>query len=62
LSGGLGFRGERKAHKLVRAPLDDNVIGRINHGRRQTGRPAVLLLKVCLERYVAGKVKARGRR
>ena len=46
----------------MQAPLDDNVIGRINHGRRQTGPPVVLLLKVCLERYVAGKVRARGRR
>ena len=49
----LGLRGDRKADKLVRAPLDDNVIGRINYGRRQTGLPAVLLLRVCLERHVA---------
>ena len=58
----LGFRGEREADKLVRASLDDNVIGRMNYGQRQTGLPAVLLLKVCLERYMARKVKARGRR
>jgi len=50
----LGFRGEDKADKLVRVPLDDNVIGRMNYGRRQTGLPAVQLLRVCLERY-AGK-------
>ncbi|HUT56948.1 MAG TPA: hypothetical protein VNA25_03625 [Phycisphaerae bacterium] len=31
---GLGFQGERKADKLVRAPLDDNVIGRVDYGRR----------------------------
>jgi len=57
----LGFRGERRNDKLVRVTLDDNVIGRINHGRRQTGLPAVLL-RVCLERRVAGKVRSRGRR
>ena len=50
---GLGFRGEDKADKLVRVPLDDNVIGRINHARRQTGLPAVLLLRICLQRHVA---------
>jgi len=58
----LGLKGEVEADKLVRVPLDDNVIGRMNFGRRQTGIPAVHLLRVCLERYVTGKVKARGRR
>ena len=48
----LGFNGEIKADKLVRLPLDDNVIGRLNNGRRQTGLPAVLLLRICLERFV----------
>ena len=48
----MGFKGEDKPDKLVRAPLDDNVIGRLNHARRQTGLPAVLLLRVCLDRYV----------
>ncbi len=48
----LGLKGEVKADKLVRIPLDDNVIGRINHGRRQTGLPAVLLLRICLQRHV----------
>jgi len=52
---GLGLRGEDKADKLVRVPLDDNVIARMNYGRRQTGLPAVLLLRVCLERYAARK-------
>lgn len=47
---GLGFRGERKADKLMRAPLEDNVTGRVNDDRRQTGLPAVLLLKVCPDR------------
>ena len=47
----LGLKGEVKADKLVRAPLDDNVIGRLNHGRRQTGLPAVLLLRICLHKY-----------
>lgn len=48
----LGLKGEVKGDKLVRVPLDDNVIGRINHGRRQTGLPAVLLLRICLQRHV----------
>lgn len=47
----LGLRGERKADKLVRVPLDDNVIGRLNWSRRQTGLPAVTLLRLCLERH-----------
>ena len=48
----LGFRGEVRFDKLVRVPLDDNVIGRLNYGRRQTGLPAVLLLRICLQKYV----------
>ena len=48
----LGFRGEDKADKLVRIPLNDNIIGRINYGRRQTGLPAVSLLRACLSRFV----------
>ena len=51
----LGFKGERKADKLVRVPLDDNVIARMNFGRRQTGLPAVHLLKLCLQRHVAAE-------
>lgn len=47
----LGFKGEVGADKLVRVPLDDNVIARINYGRRQTGLPPVLLLRVCLARH-----------
>ena len=47
----LGLKGEVKADKLVRVPLDENVIARMNHGRRQTGLPAVLLLRICLQRY-----------
>ena len=34
----LGLNGERPAGKLVRLPMDDNVVGRINSGRRGTGR------------------------
>jgi len=49
----LGLRGERNDDKLVRVPLDDNVIGRMNYSRRQTGLPAVLLLRVCLKRHVS---------
>ncbi|MFX1487304.1 MAG: hypothetical protein ACFFBS_09470, partial [Promethearchaeota archaeon] len=48
----LGLKGEIEADKLVRVPLDENVIGRLNHGRRQTGLPGVLLLRVCLQGYV----------
>ena len=47
----LGLRGEIKDDKLVRLPMDDNVRGRILFGRRQTGLPAVLLLKLCLMRH-----------
>ena len=49
----LGFQGDKKADKLVRAPLDDNVIARLNYSRRQTGLPGVLLLRACLELHVA---------
>ena len=49
----LGLRGEVANDKLVRLPMDDNVRGRILFGRRQTGLPAVLLLKLCLMRHVA---------
>ena len=51
----LGFTGERRAGKLARVPLDDNVIARMNFGRRQTGLPAVQLLKLCLQRHVAAE-------
>lgn len=47
----LGLKGEIKADKLARVPLDENVIARLNHGRRQTGLPAVLLLRICLQNY-----------
>ena len=47
----LGLRGELTDDKLVRLPMDDNVRGRILFGRRQTGLPAVLLLKLCLMRH-----------
>jgi len=47
----LGLRGEITDDKLVRLPMDDNVRARILFGRRQTGLPAVLLLKLCLMKY-----------
>jgi hypothetical protein len=47
----LGLRGELADDRLVRLPMDDNVRGRILCGRRQTGLPAVLLLKLCLMRH-----------
>jgi len=34
-------------------PLDNNVIGRITFGRRQTGLPAVQMLRTSLERHLA---------
>ena len=49
----LGLKGETKANKLVRVPLDDNIIGRLNYGRRQTGLPAVLLLRICFQMYLS---------
>jgi hypothetical protein len=49
----LGLRGEVKADKLVRVPLDDNAIGLLNFGRRQTGLPAVQMLLLCLARHTA---------
>ena len=49
----FGLKGEAKPNKLVRIPLDDNIIGRLNYGRRQTGLPAVLLLRICLQKYMA---------
>ena len=47
----LGLRGEIVDDKLVRLPMDDNVRARILFGRRQTGLPAVLLLKLCLMKH-----------
>ena len=49
---GLGLDGGRVADKLVRLPMDDNVVGRINHGRRRTEVAAVELLTICLLRHV----------
>ena len=46
-----GFSGELTDDKLVRLPMDDNVRARILFGRRQTGLPAVTLLKLCLMRH-----------
>ena len=44
-------KAKRKADKLARVPLDENVIARLNYGRRQTGLPGVLLLRICLQNY-----------
>lgn len=51
----LGLRGEVKADNLVRVPLDDNAIGLLNLGRRQTGLPAVQMLLLCLAKHTAGR-------
>ena len=56
----LGLKGEQKADKPVRVPVDDNVIARINFGRRQTGLPAVQLLKLCLQRHVTAEGRPAG--
>jgi len=50
----VGLVGEdgEQADKLVRVPMDENVVARINLGRRQTGLPAVELLLLCLMQHV----------
>jgi hypothetical protein len=49
----IGLVGEdgEQADKLVRVPMDENVVARINLGRRQTGVAAVELLLLCLTRH-----------
>src|SRR5687767_14091015 len=50
----LGLDGDAaKAKKLVRLPIDDHVVGLLNHGRRRTGLPAVCLLALCLHRHAS---------
>ena len=49
----LGFDRDCRPGKLVRLPVDDNVIGRLNSGRRSSGLPAVQLLVLCLRRHLA---------
>ena len=50
----LGFQGEDvEPDKLVRLPVDERVVDRINDGRRRTGVPATQLLRMCLGRYLA---------
>jgi hypothetical protein len=49
----LGLNADDQAEKLVRLPVDDNVVGRLNCGRRRTGLPAVQLLILCLARHTA---------
>jgi hypothetical protein len=56
----LGLNGERPAGKLVRLPMDDNVVGRINSGRRGTGVPATRLLLMCLKRHHHGSCRLGG--
>jgi len=51
----VGLRPGTGPSKLVRMPLDDNVVGRLNHASRETGLPAVLLLRICLRRFLAEK-------
>ena len=48
---GLGFKGEVKTDKLVRIPVNENIIARINYAKRQTGLPAVALLRICLQKF-----------
>ena len=49
----LGLKAEIDSDKLCRVPLDDNIIGRINYARRQTGLSAISLLRLSFNRYVA---------
>ena len=52
-----GLDGQEEKDKLVRMPLDDNVIARLNYGRRQTGLPAVEILRLCLRRHIVSKLR-----
>ncbi len=45
----IGMTGGTSRAKLVRLPVDDNVIGRMNCGRRATGIAAFQLLASCLQ-------------
>jgi hypothetical protein len=60
---GIGLVGEDTvpANKLVRVPLDDNLVGRINHARRRTGLPAVQLMLLCLGRHTRPVIDAGAR-
>jgi len=51
----VGLRPGTGPSKLVRMPLDDNIVGRLNHASRETGLPAVLLLRICLRRFLSTK-------
>lgn len=55
--------GHDRPQKAVRLQVDDNLIGRLNCGRRRTGIPAVQLLMLCLQRHVqsSGGVVGQGR-
>ena len=44
----LGLKGEAKANKLVRLPLDENVLARLKLAKRQTGMPAIFMLTLYL--------------
>src|SRR6478609_3123488 len=47
----LGLDGEQLRDKLVRSPVDENVLARLNHARRVTGMSAVHLLILRLDRH-----------
>jgi hypothetical protein len=53
----MGLVGEdgREGDKLVRVPMDDNVVGKLNLGRRRTGIPAVQLLLIALARHAGNR-------
>ena len=57
----LGFDARAANDKLVRAPLDDNILGKINLARRQTGLPAVEILRLCLARFLATEAGETGK-
>jgi len=47
----LGLNAQRRRNKLVRYPVDENIIARLKHAKRVTGVPAVELLILCLARH-----------
>lgn len=59
----LGFNEITSRGKLVRIPFDENILGWINYGRRETGLPSILLLKLCLHQFVRNRkdVEQKGR-
>jgi hypothetical protein len=47
----LGLDAQRPRNKLVRSPVDGNIIARLKHVKGVTGVPAVELLILCLQKH-----------